>query len=38
MRQIPAMKVGRQWRYRKTDIDRWVDRLARDDSLSKPAN
>lgn len=32
MRQIPAIKIGRQWRYRKTDIDRWVREQAVDDS------
>ena len=23
--QIPAVRVGRQWRFRKTDIDRWLE-------------
>ncbi len=24
--KIPAVKVGRQWRFRKTDIDAWLER------------
>ena len=24
--KIPAVRVGRQWRFRKTDIDAWLDR------------
>src|SRR5213596_2756313 len=23
--KIPAVRVGRQWRFRKRDIDRWLD-------------
>src|SRR5438067_13775761 len=23
--KIPAVRVGRQWRFRKTDIDGWLD-------------
>jgi PTS system nitrogen regulatory IIA component len=23
--QIPAMKVGRMWRYRRSEIDAWLD-------------
>jgi hypothetical protein len=22
---IPAIKVGRQWRFRKEDLDKWLD-------------
>jgi len=24
--KIPAYKVGRQWRFKKEEIDRWVER------------
>ena len=24
--KIPAVRVGRQWRFRKTDIDAWLER------------
>lgn len=23
--EVPALKVGRYWRYRTTDLDSWVD-------------
>lgn len=25
--KIPAYKVGKQWRFKKEDIDRWVKRM-----------
>ena len=25
-KKIPAFKVGRMWRFRKSSIDRWVER------------
>src|SRR6267154_1876178 len=27
--KIPAVRVGRQWRFRKRDIDAWLDSLRR---------
>jgi excisionase family DNA binding protein len=24
--QLPAFKVGGQWRFRRVDIDRWIER------------
>ena len=42
--KIPAVRVGRQWRFRKSDIDAWLDsqrpaaaRVAADDSHADPA-
>jgi excisionase family DNA binding protein len=32
--KIPAVRVGRQWRFRKKDIDRWLDQKAQG---TKPA-
>lgn len=26
--QLPAFKVGGSWRFRRADIDRWIDRQA----------
>lgn len=26
LRKIPAYKVGRQWRFEKEEIDKWVER------------
>lgn len=23
--ELPAVRVGRQWRFRRSDIDRWID-------------
>ena len=28
--QIPGQKVGRQWRYRKETIDKWLDKRSHD--------
>jgi excisionase family DNA binding protein len=25
-RNIPAVRVGRQWRFRRSDLERWLDR------------
>ena len=25
-RRLPAFKVGGQWRFKRVDIDRWIDR------------
>ncbi len=33
--KIPAVRVGRQWRFRKTDIDAWLER-ERSDSMPAP--
>src|SRR5215510_13036825 len=36
--KIPAVRVGRQWRFRKRDIDAWLDsQRPRDGSKSAPA-
>ena len=38
--QIPAVRVGRQWRFRKSDLDRWVEsrpRRRRPDQTPTPA-
>lgn len=24
-KKIPAMKIGNQWRFKKTSIDKWID-------------
>jgi excisionase family DNA binding protein len=24
--ELPAIRVGRQWRFRRTDLDEWIDR------------
>ena len=24
--KIPAVRVGRQWRFRRADLDEWIDR------------
>ena len=34
--KIPAVRVGRQWRFRKTDIDAWLER-ERSHSITPPA-
>ena len=44
--KIPAVRVGRQWRFRKSDIDAWLDsqhsrpprRSSRSDSQADPAS
>ena len=23
---LPAVRIGRQWRFRRSDLDRWIDR------------
>jgi excisionase family DNA binding protein len=33
--EIPAVRLGRQWRFRKSDLDRWVERG--DESVSRGA-
>src|SRR5919197_2675487 len=36
--KIPAVRVGRQWRFRKRDIDAWLDsQLPRGDRAATPA-
>ena len=27
--ELPAMRVGRQWRFRRTDLDAWLARQSR---------
>jgi excisionase family DNA binding protein len=24
--ELPAVRIGRQWRFRRTDLDAWLDR------------
>lgn len=24
--ELPAVRIGRQWRFRQTDLDEWIDR------------
>jgi excisionase family DNA binding protein len=24
--ELPAIRIGRQWRFRRVDLDRWVER------------
>ena len=24
--ELPAVRIGRQWRFRRTDLDQWVER------------
>jgi excisionase family DNA binding protein len=24
--ELPAIRIGRQWRFRRTDLDEWIDR------------
>ena len=24
--ELPAIRIGRQWRFRRTDLDAWLDR------------
>jgi excisionase family DNA binding protein len=24
--ELPAIRIGRQWRFRRADLDRWVER------------
>ena len=24
--ELPAVRIGRQWRFRRTDLDEWVER------------
>jgi excisionase family DNA binding protein len=26
--ELPAIRVGRQWRFRRSDMDRWLERRA----------
>ena len=26
--ELPAVRIGRQWRFRRVDLDRWVERQA----------
>jgi excisionase family DNA binding protein len=26
--ELPAVRIGRQWRFRRADLDRWVERQA----------
>lgn len=26
--ELPAIRIGRQWRFRRADLDRWVERQA----------
>lgn len=33
--RIPGQKVGRQWRFRRDTIDRWLDEGGRTETVSK---
>src|ERR1700754_2388834 len=35
--KIPAVRVGRQWRFRKRDIDAWLDRQRPRGGVARPA-
>ncbi len=35
--KIPAVRVGRQWRFRKADLDRWLDSQRRGAPVPGPA-
>jgi excisionase family DNA binding protein len=35
--QIPAVRIGRQWRFRKVDLDRWVESRSRQLPVDKKA-
>src|SRR5437870_10297747 len=35
--KIPAVRVGRQWRFRKRDIDAWLDSQRPRGSTARPA-
>jgi excisionase family DNA binding protein len=26
--ELPAVRIGRQWRFRRVDLDRWIERQA----------
>jgi excisionase family DNA binding protein len=26
--ELPATRIGRQWRFRRADLDRWIERQA----------
>jgi excisionase family DNA binding protein len=26
--ELPAIRIGRQWRFRRADLDRWIERQA----------
>ena len=28
--ELPAIRIGRQWRFRRADLDQWVERQAGD--------
>jgi len=30
--KIPAFKIGRTWRFRRTDLEAWLDRHLKDES------
>ncbi len=30
--ELPAVRIGRQWRFRRTDLDQWLDRQRADRS------
>ena len=30
--ELPAVRIGRQWRFRRTDLDEWLDRQRADRS------
>lgn len=30
--EIPAFKVGRSWRFRKRDIDRWIEQESKENN------
>jgi excisionase family DNA binding protein len=33
--KIPAVKIANQWRFRKEDIDRWLQEIRNKETLSK---
>jgi len=35
--KLPAVRVGRQWRFRKSDIDAWLERQQAGDAASSAA-
>jgi len=37
-RQLPAVRVGRQWRFRRDHIDRWLHDQGGGDSMSPQAS
>ena len=36
--QLPAVRVGRQWRFRRRDIDAWLAAAARPQAIAAPGS